>query len=357
MPKRPRYILLPISWLYGGIIHVRNRLFDKKIFRSATFDFPLICIGNLSFGGTGKTPMIEYLVNLLGTNYEIATLSRGYKRTTKGFLIADSNSEATEIGDEPMQIHQKFPKVTVAVAEERVIGIPKLLFAKPATQVILLDDAFQHREVSAGLNLLLTDYNNLYSKDYLFPAGNLRDIKKSSKRADIIVVTKCKSNLTIEKKQSIINELAPVSSQKIFFAEIRYKQPYHLFSKEPLDWQEKIEALVVCGIANPQSLEQEIRDKIGDLKMMKFKDHHAFGASDITHMLERFSKMHSANKIIITTEKDATRLLDFEAALKAVPIFVLPMTHQFLFGQQKEFETEILDFVRSFDDKVDLHVQ
>ena len=211
---------MPFSLIYGVIIRMRNRLYDKKIFRSAKFDFPLICVGNLAVGGTGKTPMVEYLVSILEKKYEVATLSRGYKRKTKGFLIASEKSKALEIGDEPMQIHKKFPGITVAVAEERVIGIPQLLFSKPGTEVIILDDAFQHREVAAGLNILLTDFNNLYSRDYMLPTGNLRDTKKSSERADIIIVTKCKSNLTADEKVSVINELKPKANQEIFFATI-----------------------------------------------------------------------------------------------------------------------------------------
>jgi len=194
MPIKARHLLLPFSLIYGSVVRLRNTLYDKKFWRSTTFDLPLICVGNLSVGGTGKTPMVEYLVSILQDKYKTATLSRGYKRKTKGFLIAGEKSEAADIGDEPMQIHKKFPQITVAVAEERVIGIPQLLFAKPETEVIILDDAFQHREVAAGLNILLTDYNNPYSNDLLLPAGNLRDSKKSSERADIIIVAKCKSN-------------------------------------------------------------------------------------------------------------------------------------------------------------------
>ncbi len=180
MLKSFRYILFPFSIIYGGIIWARNKMFDKNILRSAKFNFPVICVGNLAVGGTGKTPMTEYLIRMLAGKYRVATLSRGYKRKTKGFAIADENTTAIDIGDEPMQIHKKFPGVTVAVAEERIIGIPQLLYARPETQAIILDDAFQHREVKAGLNILLTDFQNLYTRDFLLPAGDLRDIKSSS---------------------------------------------------------------------------------------------------------------------------------------------------------------------------------
>jgi tetraacyldisaccharide 4'-kinase len=349
MLKKSTYILLPFSFIYGRIIRLRNQLFDKKIFRSATFDFPLICIGNLSVGGTGKTPMVEYLVTILNKKYKTATLSRGYKRKSKGFFIADENSNASDIGDEPMQILKKFPKITVAVAEERVIGIPQLLLSKPETEVILLDDAFQHREVAAGLNILLTDYNNLYSSDYLLPAGNLRDEIKSSERADIIIVTKCKSNLNTDKKQSIINELKPNSTQRIFFTQIEYRSPYHLFSNQKYILDKETEVLLVCGIANPKPIELEIKPKVAAFKMLRFKDHYNFHKTDVEKIKKDFLKINSSKKIILTTEKDATRLSIFEKEFKDLPVFVLPMVHQFLFDEDKKFEKIIFDFVDSFD--------
>lgn len=350
MPKKSRYILLPFSFLYGGIIRMRNQLFDKKILRSATFDFPLICIGNLSVGGTGKTPMVEYLVSILHKNYKTATLSRGYKRKTKGFLIANVASQVTDIGDEPMQIHKKFPQITVAVAEERVTGIPKLLFEKPETEIIILDDAFQHREVAAGLNILLTDYNNLYSNDYLLPAGNLRDEKKSSERADIIIVTKCKSDLSLDEKKDIINELKPKSVQKIFFTRIEYGSPYHLFSNQKYIWDRETKVLLVCGIANPKKIESEIEPKVATFKMLRFKDHYNFHITDVEEIKKEFSKIDSSNKIILTTEKDATRLSGFRDELQDLPVFVLPMKHRFLFEEDEIFNKIIFDFVESFEE-------
>ena len=217
MLKKFRYILLPFSVMYGFIIGLRNKLFDKNILRSASFNFPVICVGNLALGGTGKTPMTEYLIRLLMQKYKVATLSRGYKRKTKGFAIADDTTTAIDIGDEPMQLHKKFPGVTVAVAEERVVGIPQLLHAKPETRVIILDDAFQHREVRPGLNILLTEYQNLYTKDMILPAGNLRDVKSSSSRAHIIVVTKCPPNLNEEEKQATIRGIKSRGSTGSFF--------------------------------------------------------------------------------------------------------------------------------------------
>jgi tetraacyldisaccharide 4'-kinase len=348
MLKNIRYILIPFSFIYGGIILLRNKLFDKNIFRSATFDFPLICVGNLAVGGTGKTPMVEYLVKILQQKYKVATLSRGYKRKTKGFLIADKLTEAIDIGDEPMQIHQKFPGIVVAVAEERVMGIPEVLNDKPGTEVIILDDAFQHREVKGGLNILLTDYNRLYTQDFLLPAGNLRDIKSSSKRAGIIVVTKCKSDLNEREKKLIVDQLNPLPEQKVFFTKIKYEDPYHLFSKENSFLNKDLEVLLVCGIANPKTIEDFLKSKVSSFQILRYKDHYNFHLDDVKKIKEEFSKIENRKKIILTTEKDAARLLKFEKELAQFPIYVLPMAHEFLFEEKIEFEKNIFEFVNLF---------
>jgi len=344
-----RYLLFPFSLIYGLIIWVRNKLFDKKILRSANFDFPLICVGNLAAGGTGKTPMAEYLIRILKKKFETATLSRGYKRSTKGFLIADENSTAADIGDEPMQMHKKFPGVTVAVAEERVLGIPQLLFERPAIKVIILDDAFQHREVNAGMNVLLTEYGHLYTKDFMLPTGNLRDVKSSSKRANIIVVTKCKVSLDEVEKKEIIKQLHPSHSQKIFFATIDYGSPYHIFSKEIKPLKKENKVLLVCGIANPKSLGELLVENSVSYEMMLFKDHYKFGPNDILEIKKRFSNIQSVDKIILTTEKDATRLFKYTNELNSLPVYAIPMQHKFLFGEEIKFNAEIISFVENYN--------
>ena len=348
MLKSFRYILFPFSILWGLILWLRNKLFDKNILRSASFNFPLICVGNLSVGGTGKTPMAEYLIRLLTNKYKVATLSRGYKRKTKGFAIADDTTTAVDIGDEPMQLHKKFPGITVAVAEERVVGIPQLLHARPATEVIILDDAFQHREVRAGLNILLTEYGDLYTRDFILPAGNLRDVKSSSKRAHLIVVTKCKSHLTEEDKQDIIKELNPLADQQVFFTKIEYATPYHLFTKEMRFIEHDCHILLICGIANPAPLKETLTDYTDTYEMIRFGDHHIFTVDDLSEIKKQFSKIDSANKIILTTEKDGVRLAKYENELKDFPVYVLPMRHKFLFGEQDKFDETIISFVESF---------
>ncbi len=347
--KSFRYLSLPLSFLYGIIIWCRNWLFDKKIFKSASFNFPIICVGNLAVGGTGKTPMTEYIVSLLQHQYKVATLSRGYKRKTKGFAIANETTTAIEIGDEPMQFHQNFPNITVAVGEERLVAIPQLLHQRPETEVIILDDAFQHRQVNAGLNIILTDFKNLYTRDFMLPAGDLRDVRVSSKRAQCIVVTKCKSNLSEEEKKNITKEINPLPHQKIFFSEILYGRPYHLYNKQPGNLNADTELLLISGIANPKPLQEFLSRHVHSYDMMRFADHHIFSSTDLEDIKKNFQKLSSNNKIILTTEKDAVRLQKFEAQLSHYPIYALPIQHQILFNQQEAFTQMLTSFIHSFE--------
>ena len=348
MLKSFRFILWPLSVLYSLIIWLRNKLFDFNILKSVSFNFPIICVGNLAVGGTGKTPMVEYLIRILGGKYAIATLSRGYKRKTSGFAIANENSTALDIGDEPMQFHQKFPEVTVAVAEERLVAIPQLLHDKPNTEVIILDDAFQHRSVRAGLNILLTEYRNLYTRDFILPAGDLRDVINSRKRAEVIIVTKCKSHLTEEEKNKIINEIRPLSNQKVFFSKLEYGSPYHLFDKKEKFLTSDTDILLLCGIANPKPLKEILNAYVSTYEMMVFNDHHIFDIDDLKNIKREFERMSSNNKIILTTEKDGVRLAKFESELNLFPIYVIPIRHKIMFGEENEFESIVLSFIDKF---------
>jgi tetraacyldisaccharide 4'-kinase len=348
MPKSLRYLLFPVSILYGVIVWLRNWLFDKKILKSSEFNFPIICVGNIAVGGTGKTPMVEYLIRLLQDDFNTATLSRGYKRKTKGFAIADSSTTALEIGDEPMQFHSKFPNVTVAVGEERLVAIPNILHDKPGTNVIILDDAFQHRPVKAGLNIVLTAYNNLFTRDLMMPAGDLRDVKASMKRADCIVVTKCKPGMTTAEKDAIVKEIKPLPRQTVFFTEIIYGTPYHLFNKQPAALDRETGILLVCGIANPTPLKDLLMTKFNSYDMLRYADHHIFNSDDLADIKKHFTKVQGDNKIILTTEKDAMRLYKFEEDLKDFPIYVLPIEHHFLFNGAAAFNKTTTDFIASF---------
>ncbi|MBC7886936.1 MAG: tetraacyldisaccharide 4'-kinase [Ferruginibacter sp.] len=348
MLKSFRYLLLPFSLIYGIIVFVRNWLFDRNYLKSAEFNFPIICVGNLAVGGTGKTPMVEYLIRMLRNDYVLATLSRGYKRKTRGFGIANENTTALEIGDEPMQFHLKFPGVTVAVGEERLVAIPQLLHEKPATEIIILDDAFQHRTIRAGLNILLTDQKNLYTRDLLVPAGDLRDSRQSAKRAEIIVVTKCRPNLTGADKEMIVKELDLNPGQTVFFSEILYSDPYHLFSKKTILLTAAMEILLVCGIADPSALKEFLTQNVQSYIMLRFPDHHVFSIDDMEEIKKQFEKMASLNKIILTTEKDGVRLQKFENELKDFPIYVMPIEHSFLFNDTDRFYKQLRNFIVSF---------
>ena len=340
--------MFPFSLIYAAVILLRNFLFDKKIFKSATFNFPLICVGNLAVGGTGKTPMTEYLIELLQQKYAVATLSRGYKRKTRGFAIANLKTTALEIGDEPMQFHEKFPQVTVAVGEERFEAIPQILHERPKTEVIILDDAFQHRSVNAGLNILLTEHNNLYSRDFMMPAGDLRDLPQSSKRAQIIIVTKCKSGINEQEKKSILNELKLLPHQNLFFSEIIYSAPFHIFNKSSYAMTERTDLLLITGIANPKPMKSFLAEHVHSFDMLHYPDHHIFSSTDLKDILKHFDKIKSTDKIILTTEKDAVRLKKFEKELGELPIYALPIKMNMLFNEGLILNEIVLNFVTEF---------
>jgi tetraacyldisaccharide 4'-kinase len=344
-----RILLLPFSLLYGLIIHLRNWLFDKKIIGSTSFNLPVICIGNLSAGGTGKSPMVEFLIKRLKERVPVAVLSRGYKRKTKGYALADAHTTALDIGDEPMQFHLKFPDVAIAVGEERVVAIPQLLHDRPLTRCILLDDAFQHRPVRAGLNILLTDYNNLFTRDWFLPTGDLRDEKKSYKRADIIVVTKCERSLAETESAELIQEIKPLQGQSIFFTSIEYGNPYHITSKISRPVTQFVEVLLVCGIANPGPLKKFLDMYSRTYYEMTYRDHYIYSIDDLKNIIRRFNQLPAHNKIILTTEKDAVRLVKFEHELRNLPFYVIPIESRFLFNAEQRFTDLIVKFIDQFN--------
>jgi len=346
--KSFRILLFPLALLYAVVIVIRNFLFDKNIIRSEKFNLPLIGVGNLAVGGTGKSPMVEYLVNCLMREFKIATLSRGYKRKTRGYVLANASTTALEIGDEPMQFHLKFPGIAVAAGEQRVEAIPQLLYDRPETQVIILDDAFQHRSVRPGLNILLTDYSNLFTRDFYLPTGDLRDQKSSYKRADIIVVTKCSSGMQETERRNIISEIDPLEHQRVFFSTIQYGQPYQIISHQPMALHKDMEVLLSCGIANPEPLKKWLAQNVESFEVISYSDHYIFTIDDLKDMLKRFSKMEASDKIILTTEKDAVRLVKFEQELKSLPFFVLPIETVFLFNEGRQFDASVTRFIREF---------
>lgn len=343
-----RILLFPFALLYWLVVAIRNWLYDRKILRSTSFGLPLICVGNLSVGGTGKSPMVEYLVMLLKDQFQTSILSRGYKRRTKGYVLADDSSTALEIGDEPMQFHKKFPDVAVAVGEERVLAIPQLLHDRPATEVILLDDAFQHRAIQAGLNILLTDYGNLFTRDFYLPTGDLRDLRSQYKRADVIVVTKCPADLSLGEKDRIKTEINPVPGQAVFFATMQYGSLYHIFSRQNKEIGGETEVLLVTGIANPTPLKSLLETSCRSYQMIQYPDHRIFTIDDLKEIRKKFDNIGAKEKIILTTEKDAVRLFKFKSEIADWPLYIIPVRHHFLYDEGGQFDQIITGFVRKF---------
>jgi len=343
-----RILLFPLSLLYALVVILRNWCYDKKILASAQFNLPIICVGNLAVGGTGKSPMVELLIRMLKDRFEIAVLSRGYKRKTKGYALAGAHTTALDIGDEPMQFHSKFPDVAVAVGEERIVAIPQLLHDRPHTRAVILDDAFQHRAVRPGLNILLTDYSNLFTRDWWLPSGDLRDAPGGYRRADAIVVTKCPETLTEEERRAIMIEINPLKHQQVFFSSIRYGQPYHITKGTPTVINDKLEVLLVTGIANPAPLKKWLSDKAGSFYELAYSDHHIFTIDDLNYMIRRYNQIAEPNKIILTTEKDAVRLIKFRQELENWPFYVLPIEPRFLFSEQPHFTDLIIKFITNF---------
>ena len=346
-----RMLLFPFSLVYGLIIWVRNKMFDKGWISSSSFNLPLIGIGNLTAGGTGKSPMVEFIITKFMDHFRLAVLSRGYMRKTSGYALANPQSTALEIGDEPMQFYNKFPSVAIAVGEERIVAIPQLLHDVPDTEVIVLDDAFQHRYVKPGLNILLTDCNNLFTRDWFLPTGDLRDLPSSYKRADVLVVTKCSPDLSHEQREELREEVKPLAHQQLYYTAIHYGIPYHLFTKEKRPLNDKTEALLVSGIANPKPLKKYLSDNTAVYYDMLYSDHHIFTIDDLKDIRKRFESISSSNKVIVTTEKDAMRLIKFQQALIEYPVYVIPIEMKFLFGGEKPFTELIANFISTFKHK------
>jgi len=322
------YWLMPLSWLYGLVVGIRNLMFDYGVLKSRNFPLPVICVGNLTVGGTGKTPHAEYLIQLLSKQYQVAVLSRGYKRKTKGYILATEETPMVQIGDEPYQMKQKFPHIHMAVDKDRCHGIEQLMKdeVEPSTDVVILDDAFQHRYVQAGINILLMDYHRLIYFDRLLPAGRLREHSAGRLRADIVIVTKCPHNITPMDRRGIERTLDLESWQKVFFTTYRYPETMEEVGENPL---------LVTGIASPEQMAYDLKKRIPKLELMSFPDHHHFTQRDIENIRHR-----AAGRTILTTEKDATRIHGLEN------IKVIPIEIEFLDNKKKDFDHLIKNYVK-----------
>jgi len=344
-----RILLLPAAMIMHIALLLRHLMFDWGLIKSKAFDLPVICVGNLSMGGTGKTPQVEYLVRLLQKNYRLATLSRGYLRKTKGFLLARAGHTYRDIGDEPCQYLSKFPEIYVAVDEKRKNGIEQLLKLSPAPEVILLDDAFQHRYVRPGLNILLTDYHNLYPNDFLFPAGKLRDIEAAARRAEVIVVTKTPKIFSPFTRRRLKEILRPRKNQELFFSYLSYGTLKPVVDNPKRYFPKTITTILMfCGIANPYPFEEYLRDKCTDLIVHDFPDHHDFSEKDINEIVKQFNDILGKNKILVTTEKDAMRLIDspYFSKLETLPLFYVSVEAKFHDEHGRSFDEYILEYVK-----------
>ena len=342
-----RILLLPISFLYHIVLTIRHKLYDWHILKATRFEKSVICVGNLNLGGTGKTPHTEYLIRLLEKNYRVATLSRGYGRKTKGFQLADETSTYEDLGDEPLQYFKKFHDIQVAVDEDRVDGVRKLICSPNHAEVVLLDDAFQHRSIAAGLNILLTEHEHLYCDYFLVPAGTLRDVKSAAKRADIIVVSKAPKNLNESEKQRIVGKLKPSEGQKVFFSYLEYQPLETLNNKAKTIATEKADSvLAFCGIAHPEPFVEALKEQFKSVDFLRFADHHAYTENDMASIFRRFEALDGNKKIIVTTEKDAARLTNspYLCQFEDAPLYDLPVGVRF--HEEEKFNEEILNYVR-----------
>ncbi len=359
-----RILLIPVSYLYGFIIHIRNLFFDWNIFKSKTYPIPTICVGNIEIGGTGKTPHVEYLIRLLKEKYQIATLSRGYGRKTVGFLEADESKNYKDIGDEPMLFFTKYPDVKVYVDEKRTRGVEKILKENEKAEVILLDDCYQHRWIKAGLNILLLDYNNIDQHQLMLPSGRLREFKSGMDRADIIIVSKGPSVFSPIEKRRVMDILNLKSFQQLFFSYIKYKNlvPFtaaaeHLVQTDLKLNLKEYKALVFAGIAKMDPLIEYMNAEVKETIIHDFTDHHSYSVADVVSISNSFKSITLAKKIIVTTEKDAMRLIEerFSVLIEDLPMFYIPIEvgiHQ----ENNQFDSLILDYVKRDKKSTTIHL-
>ena len=338
-----RYLLFPISLIYSSITSIRNLMFNYKIFKSKSYNTPIICIGNLSTGGSGKTPHALYLINLLKKNYKIALLSRGYARNSSNFQYIQLNSSAKEVGDEPLLIKQTHPECLVVVEKNRNKGIIQILKDFPETEIILLDDGFQHRWVKAGINILTTPYYSPYYQDFLIPAGNLRENQKGANRADIIIVSKTPEESSPDEKKDIIKRLNLIKDQTVYFSHIKFSKWKCINTNNELNDKKIYSITLVTGIAHAQPLVNHIKKEGHSIYHIEYADHHKYTTKDIGNILAKYNADKSTKKLILTTEKDATKLREFKKQFSTKNIYFAPI--EVVLEQSERFEKQILDYV------------
>ena len=349
-----KYLMWPIALLWGISAWIRNKMYDTGFLSSAEFEVPVISIGNLSMGGSGKTPHTEYFLYRFREMMNLAVLSRGYRRRTSGFRIAKTTDTYVTIGDEPRQIKSKFPNVAVAVGESRALAIPSLISKHPETHAILLDDAYQHRSVKPALNILLTPYSLPFWKDQLFPVGWLREPAKNSDRADLIVVTKCPEDFNSNMEQEILDNIQANNKQVVFFSKIRYGIPYRLLSSaNRREINSQITVLLFSGIANGGELKDYISERAEEVLWLEFDDHNNYEQRDLQTLLEVYNNLEldEDRKMIITTEKDAVRLEPYREFIinENLAIYCLPLRVEFTGSNKGEFDNLVLEYINYYN--------
>lgn len=343
-------LLSPFALLYGFITWCRNKLFDWGILIEKKHAISIISVGNLSMGGTGKTPLTEHLIRLLKDDFKLATLSRGYGRKTKGFILADKNASAKTIGDESMQYFRKFENVVVAVSENRNLGVEKLMDSVPDLDLILLDDAFQHRYIKPGLSILLTDFYKLYTDDHVFPSGSLREFRSGAKRADIVIVTKAPVVLSPITRRRVEGELNLTKNQILLFSKIESEVLTPVFPSNKWKLKKHYSHIVLfSGIANNYPLQYHLRQFCSDLTVLTFPDHHIFSEKDIYRILKAYDDILGKNKIVVTTEKDVMRLIDCNRVylIKEIPLFYIPIRAKFHNGDEEILKKKVNSYIAS----------
>lgn len=346
-----RIVLLPLSLLFGLGVFIKDLFYKTGLLKGVSYSIPVINVGNLTVGGTGKTPHVEYLIRLISPFIPVSTLSRGYKRKTKGFVLVRPGFNSSQAGDEPLMYSRKFPGVAVAVCESRTLGVAKLLQSRPQTRAVILDDAFQHRAINPNLNILLTEYDDPYYQDWLLPSGRLREWRVGYKRADVIIVTKCPPDITRVERDKMVKRIKPLPSQRVFFSQYQYIQPYRMWdSKIRTNITEEREVLLVCGIARTEYLLDYLYTKAGAVKLLQFEDHHVYTANDLATIKKYYDSMIGDKRMILTTEKDAMRLEGFKQVLLdyQLEVDILPIEVKFLFDEGTLFDEWIQQFLLNF---------
>jgi len=338
-----KFLLFLFSIVFDFITSIRNILFDLRILKSETFNIPIICVGNLSMGGNGKTPHVDYIIKKLSDMYNIAVISRGYKRKNSVLQYVDVNSTVEDVGDEPLMIKKRSPETTVIVSNNKAKAITEIVRNKPEIDLVLLDDGYQHRWIKPGLNLLLTNSDKPFYDDNLFPLGNLRENRKQYKRADFIIITNNTKEIDEDTVNEISSNLPGFNKDRIIFSRIEYQKPIHIFDKKILENFEELDIILITGIANATPLLKHIKSKSNLVHHMRFNDHHNYTSSDINNIVSYYSSLKSAKKIILTTEKDSVKLIKFEKEFLNIKIFYLPIEIEL--NKAKNFEKKLIEYV------------